>query len=514
MELVLDPKWQIEAYKEVLKALDEKNKACVVAPPGCGKTPIGFQLMQDNPNEEILWLTPSDVAKTEIVKLVRQIYGKDIKEVFPNLKILTYSELSKKNYEELESFNPKIMIYDEIHRAGAEIWGINAGKLAKREGVKILGLTATPVRTDKRNMAVEICGGISYELGWIEAVARGIIPIPIFVDVDYVFDSDINKLENKIASVEDEKIRIEYITKLRELKDAKKRLSDAGNIQEVLAKYIQDGKWIAFCRNFEHMDELAENVFKTMESEPRLIEISSRLTPQENQNNLKLLRTKSYDGALVALTVNKLNEAFHDDELAGIISLRPTESYIVFIQQLGRILSQSMRTTPMILDLVGNLKYFRKFMSEIKMIIKEGLKAGHRDIYEEEILQNFKIIEEKILFVEAFRELDEKFHRLISKKLLTEETAFQQFIRYCKILKQHGVDFKELKLSPKKTEGQRRNVTLEDLDIPNIKEIIQEHEMDETYIFWYRLNAFRKDARSGRLGKDEIQELIDLRTYN
>ena len=512
MKLELDLRWQIEAYRKVIEDLNKKNKACVIAPPGCGKSPIGFQLLEDNLNEEALWLTSTPVAITEVKKLVKEIYGKDIKEVFPNLKILTYNELSRKNEGELKQFNPKIIIYDELHRAGAKIWGINAGILAGREGVKILGITATPVRTDERNMAEEICEGVSYELTWIEAIAREILPIPLYISVNYIFDTDIEKLEKKVERLENGEERERFTSKIKRIKEIKKRLGDAGNIQQILEKYIKDGKHIAFCKGFEHIDEMRE-LFETMDSNPNVVEISSRVSAKGNKANLDLLKEKDSKGTTIVLAVNKLNESFHDNELSGIINLRPTRSYIIFIQQLGRILSQGMKKVPLVLDLVGNLKYFKEFMAQIKRIIETGIEAGDNDKYNKKTLEKFKIIEEEIEFVKEFYELEKRLKEYFYSTLTMEELLEKAEI----LTEKEGVNFKKVNIYKKSNDSKQGFCTLGELNIKNIKEIIQKYNWDEDCEFGRRLVALRaemsihnKSKRNLKLEPEQIQRILAI----
>ena len=43
---------------------------------------------------------------------------------------------------------------------------------------------------------------------------------------------------------------------------------------------------------------------------------------------------------------------------------------------------------------------------------------------------------------------------------------------------------------------------------------MQEHEMDERYTLMERVIKYRKAAKKGELNTEQIQELMDLRTFN
>ena len=45
------------AYESAVKMLSEAGKAAVIHPTGTGKSFIGFKLCEDNPKENIVWLS-------------------------------------------------------------------------------------------------------------------------------------------------------------------------------------------------------------------------------------------------------------------------------------------------------------------------------------------------------------------------------------------------------------------------------------------------------------------------
>ena len=254
MGIELDPKWQEEAYEQISNDFSTGNRSCVVAPTGCGKTALGLKLMEENPNGNFLWVTSSSVAIREIKGLIQKVYG--IKEPFPNLKIMTYNALSNMNEEQFDKLNPSTVIFDELHRAGAPIWEIRVKELLENnKHAKILGLTATPIRTDGKNMANAICGGISYQLELTEAMAREILPIPIYICTKYIFDEDIQEMEEAIDAIGDIEKRNE-IHKLME--EATRKLHKAQGIQEIFEKHMtkSNGKYIIFCNTIKHIDEI------------------------------------------------------------------------------------------------------------------------------------------------------------------------------------------------------------------------------------------------------------------
>ena len=58
------------AYEQAAVVLDLTGKAAIVHPTGTGKSFIAFKLIEDHPDETILWLSPSEVIyKTQCENL-------------------------------------------------------------------------------------------------------------------------------------------------------------------------------------------------------------------------------------------------------------------------------------------------------------------------------------------------------------------------------------------------------------------------------------------------------------
>ena len=57
----------------------------------------------------------------------------------------------------------------------------------------------------------------------------------------------------------------------------------------------------------------------------------------------------------VLFCIDALNEGIHVENVAGVILLRPTISPIIYKQQIGRALSASKTTVPVIFDIVNNI---------------------------------------------------------------------------------------------------------------------------------------------------------------
>ena len=338
-----------EAYKAAAEMLEQEGMAAVIHPTGTGKSLIAFKLVEEHPQSSFLWLSPSEyIYQTQLENLNMK---------FPNIQFMSYSRLMK-NEDSIENLHPDYIILDEFHRCGAQEWGKSIKKLLDTyPNVKRLGLSATNIRylDNQRNMAEEIFGGkIASEMTLGEAIVRGILPEPKYVIAMYSYKKELDQLRKRIRTLSNQGLITENQKLLEQLRRA---LEQAEGLDHVFEKHMEkkNGKYIVFCSDKEHMDEMKEQVckwFLHVDSKPHVYTAyySDTTTGKEfatfkkdNSEHLKLL-----------FCIDMLNEGVHVDDVDGVILLRPTVSPIIYLQQIGRALSAGSRKTPVIFDLVNN----------------------------------------------------------------------------------------------------------------------------------------------------------------
>ena len=224
------------AYRSAVQMMEECGKAAIVHPTGTGKSYIAFKLIEEHPADTIFWLSPSEyIFKTQIENLKRQ--APDIS--LANVHFYTYAKLMCCATEELEAIaglNPTYIILDEFHRVGAECWGASTLELLK------------------------LCPDhIASEMTLGEAIVRGILPAPKYVTTVYQYQKELTRYQNRIdnlrsAGIQD--VNQKYLDALR------RALEKADGLDKVFAHHItnRSGKYIVFCANKEHMDEMVSHV--------------------------------------------------------------------------------------------------------------------------------------------------------------------------------------------------------------------------------------------------------------
>ena len=439
MGINLDSRYQEEAYQEVKKSLEEIKKAGIILPPGTGKSYIALKLIEDTfeYNDQILYVSPSPTINARIRKLIKQNYDKQIaQKILSKVKFTTYHGLHRRykdNKQEMREYNSETIILDEVHRSGAPEWGKAVDYLLEtNKEAEILGMTATPLRNDGQDMIKKICGKPAYTLEISEAVARGVLKLPLYISARHIFREDIESLEEKLELVEDEKQRKELEEKLRRVK---KQIENAKGLKEIYEKYLEkNGKYLMFCNPGDDIEQLQEQarkekVFDGINTKQTYLRVESTKTERENIVALELFERKGEQGLKLLYSKNMLIEGIHDEEITGEIMQRPTKSYRLFVQTLGRVLSRDRKTTPVVLDLVGNIKYFKQFRLEVQNIIKEGIKRGEV-IYDPKVLENFKIIEEQEDFIQAFEEIEESLKEYLGQGKYLKNA--QEIEEWCK----------------------------------------------------------------------------------
>lgn len=481
MGVKLDPRYQIEAYGAINKSIEEIGKAGIVLPTGTGKTYLALKLIEDNlDKKQILYISPSPTINVQVRQKIKEIYlKKEAEEILSKVKFVTYSGLDvrfKRDKFDMKEYNSDVIILDEVHRSGAEDWGKAVDYLLEtNDNAQILGMTATPLRSDGQNMIEKRFGDIAYELKLSEAVARGILTLPTYISSRYIFEEDIQNIQGKINNIDDENKKKEFQEKLD---NAKKTIEEGSGIKEILGKHMKDGRWLVFCNPGDNIEELQtqarkEGWFDEINENQTFLTVESTRPDIENDMALRKFERKGGEDLRILYSKNMLNEGIHNEEITGEVMLRQTKSYILFTQQLGRILSKDRPETPTVLDLVGNIKYFKEFRLEIQNIIRQGIERGDTR-YNEKTLEQFRILEEQEDFIQAFEQIEASIEEYMSK------TSIEETLDILEKIEEEGIDVAKIQRFIKKDKKIRSTYLYEIPDV-NIERIIEKYKLNRNY---------------------------------
>lgn len=337
--------------------LENEGKAAIVHPTGTGKSFIAFQLCADHPDKTVCWLSPSAyIFRTQMENLTAVTGG----EQPENIHFFTYAKLLSMELEEMSEIRPDYVILDEFHRCGAEMWGQGVDRLLHMyPDAKLLGLSATSVRylDGQRNMADELFdGNVANEMTLGEAIVRGILPAPKYVVGIYSYQKELEKYQRRIQRAKSRPTRDAaqvYLDALR------RKLEMADGLDVMFQKHMTDrsGKYLVFCANKEHMDELLCHVsqwFGGVDPEPHVYRAYSE--DPETSQTFAAFKADGSAHLKLLFCIDMLNEGIHTPDVSGVILFRPTVSPTVYKQQIGRALSCGSARTPLILDVVNNVE--------------------------------------------------------------------------------------------------------------------------------------------------------------
>ena len=330
-----------KAYHAAVRMMEQFGKAAIVHPTGTGKSYIAFKLIEDNPDKIVLWLSPSEyIFKTQLESLKRN----DPDFSLANVHFYTYAKLmccTQAQLDEIAAQKPAYIILDEFHRAGAECWGESAVALLKLcPNAKLLGLTATNIRylDNNRDMAEELFGGhIASEMTLGEAVVRGILPAPKYVTTVYQYQKTLAKYQARVDNLRTQGIQDVNQKYLDALRWA---LEQADGLDRVFAHHITNkcGKYIVFCANKEHMDEMVSHVPEWFAGvNPNAVVYQAYSDDPNTDRAFADFKTDMTKRLKLLFCIDMLNEGVHVESISGVVLFRPTISPIIYKQQIQRL---------------------------------------------------------------------------------------------------------------------------------------------------------------------------------
>lgn len=350
---------------------NELSSGLVILATGLGKTFLsGFDIVQSGARK-ILFIA----HVYEILKKTKNDFEDLIPHRSDEMFLFSSEEKNPTNYnihfatiqsihqqKNLAKFSTNFFDYiviDEAHHAAANTY------LKVIEYFKpkfLLGLTATPFRSDEKEIIPLFGGNIIYRMDQEEAINQGYLAnikyLGYFDDIDY---SDIRWNGNKY-----------------DIDDLNKKLLIKKRDESILKKYksvcSKEEKVIGFCTSIEHanyMEKVFNNVgIKSKSIHSKSESQSSRYSSKEKHGLIERFRSGEFN---VAFTVNMFNEGVDIPDVSTILMLRPTDSLTVFIQQIGRGLRLSDGKDHLtVLDFIGNYRNAD--------IIISGLGLGSSDL--------------------------------------------------------------------------------------------------------------------------------------
>lgn len=383
--------------QEALNALEKlqqnnKHKALLISATGTGKTYLSaFAVKKANP-KRLLFLA----HREQILKQACKTFAKIIPDIQYGIlsanhkdfhKPYLFATINMLNKEEnLTQFTPThfdYIIIDETHRAGTNSY---LKILNYCQPQFLLGMTATPERTDGFDIYQLFDHNIAYEIRLNQAMQENLLcPFHYFGITDItVDDQEIN--DNSIFNDLTTDARVTHII----------------NQSQYYGFSGERLRGLIFCSHIEEAQILSQ---KFNERGFHTIALSGKDSQETRTNAIHKLEQKERSTGLdYIFTVDIMNEGIDIPAINQIIMLRPTKSAIIFVQQLGRGLRKyPQKDYVVILDFIGN--YQNNFMIPIALSgdtsynkdnIRHYVTEGNRFIFGSSTIHFDKVARQKI----------------------------------------------------------------------------------------------------------------------
>lgn len=250
--------------------------------------------------------------------------------------------LSRENHlHDFASDTFDYIVVDEFHHGMAESYRKVLDHFHPRF---FLGLTATPERMDGRDVLALCDYNIAYEVRMMEAVDRGwLSPFQYFAVYD---ETDYDRIAWRGTRYDEEELD-------RALSRDTRTAILAHNLKKFLTAFGKI-KALAFCNTIAHARYTADHLRR--DHGIAAISLTGDSEEREREEVIRRLRNEN-DPLEVVCTVDIFNEGIDIPELTHVLFLRPTQSFTVFLQQLGRGLRRAPgKNFLVVIDFVGNFR--------------------------------------------------------------------------------------------------------------------------------------------------------------
>jgi superfamily II DNA or RNA helicase len=334
---------QAEALAELRRTRQTGHAAgLVVLATGLGKT--WLSAFDSQPYRRVLFIAHREEILAQAMRTFRRIRPTATlglytgREKAPTADVLFASIQTLSRVQHLHRFEPDAFDYvvvDEFHHAAASTYRRVIGYL---EPKFLLGLTATPERTDGGDL-LALCGdNLVHRCDVGEGIRRGLLsPFAYFGVPD---DVDYENIPWRSSRFDEDALTAAVATTVR----AENALEQLRNRGGKLA--------LGFCVSQRHADFMADYF---VQRGVRAVAVHAGDSSAPRATSLERLAAGDLD---IVFAVDMFNEGVDLPSVDTVLMLRPTESRILWLQQFGRGLRQREGKTLRVIDYIGNHRVF------------------------------------------------------------------------------------------------------------------------------------------------------------
>jgi superfamily II DNA or RNA helicase/HKD family nuclease len=335
---------------EVSRSVLGHSRNLVVAATGTGKTVLAALdykrlIKPGQPRPTLLFVAHRQEILRQALGTFRQVLGdssfgellvdgekpKEWRFVFASIQSLRGSKL-----DDFSSDHFQHLIVDEFHHAEAPSY---ASLFEALNPIQVVGLTATPERTDGVDQIwqKEFGGRIATELRLWDALSQDLLaPFHYFgfgEELDYSqLPWVAGRYEAKALS---NLITTNTFRNKRVLRELNSKIPDMALMKALI-----------FCVSVEHANQVADELSK--------LGVRTKAVTGKTEDRGAIIQDLRSGTIQAIAAVDVFNEGVDIPEVDTIVLLRPTESPVIFLQQIGRGLRRSPgKDQVLILDFIG-----------------------------------------------------------------------------------------------------------------------------------------------------------------
>ncbi len=312
-------KYQKDTFDDCVNAFHNKEiqSVLMVMPTGTGKTKVAVDICYEllkNTVKHIYWFA----HRNELCDQARAYFSDAERFSASEVTVDMVSSIAGL----LNKFSQNsLIVFDEAHHCTAETYCLNS---IKQTGARIMGLTATPFRTDIGGMFARNFNIIVERFNLPTAINNGWL---IGFSIEAITDRYKDILKSVSQEYKNPDFTKHYYQKL------------CTHIADLISSKPEHSKSLIFC-NSRNFDAILENLRNDMRFRCEGIKTGYHSSPREREDLIK----KFHDGEIdVLVNIGILTEGFDDTEISQIFLLRDTQSRIQMTQIIGRGLRKPVK---------------------------------------------------------------------------------------------------------------------------------------------------------------------------
>ena len=364
------------------------KRALLISATGTGKTYASAfavqKLFSDNvfKNKKALFISHREQINRQALQSYQKVFGKnvsmgllsgnynDINEAKTASFLFSTMNMMSKDHirENFAKDEYSIIILDECHRTGADSYQ-KIIEYFKPEF--LLGMSASPERGDNFDVFKLFDHNIACEIRLQQALENDLLcPFHYFGITDIDIDGEISEISSFSRLTSDARV---------------KHIIDRAEYYGYSGERV---KGLVFCSSKQEASELSKKFNET--GKYSTVMLCGENSQEKRESAIERLVSTNHSEKLdYIFTVDIFNEGVDIPEINQVIMLRPTESPIIFVQQLGRGLRKaSGKEFVIVIDFIGN--YQNNYMIPIAL---SGDRTGNKDNIRRSLMEGNNIIQ-------------------------------------------------------------------------------------------------------------------------